>query len=179
MIKSDSVPSFFQKFRKELPDVEDGYLKNEVFDAYRIATNVFKADSLISNRNQYENLVKQLLSERITKQGYILSQLTTSLTPPKSLKDAIEAKNTAVQTAIQAENQVRTAEAQSKIQIVNANAAAKTVEIAANAEATANKLKQSTLTPMLIQQQWIEQWDGKLPTYMLGDKSPMMLNLSN
>ena len=27
------------------------------------------------------------------------------------------------------------------------------------------KLKQSTLTSLLLQQQWIEKWDGKLPVY--------------
>ena len=29
----------------------------------------------------------------------------------------------------------------------------------------ANKLKQQTLTPLLVQQQFIEKWDGKTPLY--------------
>lgn len=33
------------------------------------------------------------------------------------------------------------------------------------AEAQANELKQRSLTPLLIQQQFIEKWDGKTPLY--------------
>jgi hypothetical protein len=35
----------------------------------------------------------------------------------------------------------------------------------AKAEAEAYRLKQQTLTTLLIQQQFIEKWDGKLPVY--------------
>ena len=47
----------------------------------------------------------------------------------------------------------------------------------ARAEAEANQLKQRTLTPMLIQQQWIEKWNGKLPETMLGDKTNAMIGI--
>jgi hypothetical protein len=50
--------------------------------------------------------------------------------------------------------------------------------IQARAEAEANKLKQSTLTPMLIQQQWIEKWDGALPTTSLGSGTGVMVNMN-
>ena len=32
-------------------------------------------------------------------------------------------------------------------------------------EAESNKLRQQTLTPLLLQQMWIERWNGKLPDY--------------
>ena len=41
----------------------------------------------------------------------------------------------------------------------------------AKAEAEANRLKQQTLTSMLLDQQWIEKWDGKLPVY---GQAPML-----
>jgi len=41
----------------------------------------------------------------------------------------------------------------------------------ARAEAEANKLKQATLTSLLLQQLWIEKWDGKLPVY---GQAPML-----
>ncbi len=47
----------------------------------------------------------------------------------------------------------------------------KKIDIAA-AEAHANKLKEQSLTPLLIQQQWINQWDGKLPVYT-GNSGPL------
>lgn len=37
--------------------------------------------------------------------------------------------------------------------------------VAAQAEAEANRLRTQALTPMILKQQWIEKWDGKLPIY--------------
>ena len=39
------------------------------------------------------------------------------------------------------------------------------VEFYAEAEKKANDLKASALTPLIIQQMYIEKWDGKLPQY--------------
>jgi len=33
------------------------------------------------------------------------------------------------------------------------------------AESEANRLRQQTITPLLVQQQFIEKWDGKTPLY--------------
>jgi regulator of protease activity HflC (stomatin/prohibitin superfamily) len=96
---------------------------------------------------------------------------------PETFKKAIEAKNNAVQTALTAENQVKTAEAEAKIKIARAEGNAKAMLTNARAEAEANQLKQRTLTPMLLQQQWIERWNGKLPETMLGDKTNAMIGI--
>ena len=57
-------------------------------------------------------------------------------------------------------NEVRVAEAEAKKKIV-----------IAEAEAHANKLKEQSLTPLLIQQQWINKWDGKLPGIVAGNSN--------
>jgi hypothetical protein len=33
------------------------------------------------------------------------------------------------------------------------------------------------LTPLLLQQMWIERWNGKLPETMLGDKTNAMIGI--
>ena len=76
-----------------------------------------------------------------------------------------------------AENQVKTAEAQAKIKIAQAEGNAQALLTNARAEAESNRLRQQTLTPMLLQQMWIEKWDGVLPTTSLGGNSPVMLNI--
>jgi hypothetical protein len=35
----------------------------------------------------------------------------------------------------------------------------------AKAEAESNRMKQVTLTPLLLQLEYINKWDGKLPVY--------------
>jgi regulator of protease activity HflC (stomatin/prohibitin superfamily) len=84
---------------------------------------------------------------------------------PESFKNAINAKNNAVQAALMAENKVKQAEAEAKIKVATAEGNAQAMLTTAKAEAEANRMKQSTLTSLLLQQLWIEKWDGKLPVY--------------
>jgi len=176
-VKRERVPYIFAKYRVELSMIESGFLKTAVYDAFRVVANSYTADALISNRQEFEKKVREVLVSQLEPEGFILSQFTSNLIYPQTFKKAIEAKNNAVQTALTAENQVKTAEAEAKIKIARAEGSAKAMLTQARAEAEANQLKQRTLTPMLIQQQWIEKWNGKLPTTMLGDKSTPMIGI--
>ena len=176
-VRRERVPYIFAKYRVELSMIESGFLKTAVYDAFRVVANSYTADALISNRQEFEKKVREVLVSQLEPEGFTLSQFTSNLIYPQTFKKAIEAKNNAVQTALTAENQVKTAEAEAKIKIARAEGSAKAMLTQARAEAEANQLKQRTLTPMLIQQQWIEKWNGKLPTTMLGDKSTPMIGI--
>ena len=176
-VKRERVPYIFGKYRVELSMIESGFLKTAVYDAFRVVANSYTADELISNRQQFEIKVRKVLEDQLSPEGFVLSQFTSNLIYPETFKKAIEAKNNAVQTALTAENQVKTAEAEAKIKIARAEGNAKAMLTNARAEAEANQLKQRTLTPMLLQQQWIERWNGKLPETMLGDKTNAMIGI--
>jgi len=176
-VKREKVPYIFGKYRVELSQIESGFLKTAVYDAFRVVANSYTADELISNRQQFEIKVRKVLEDQLAPEGFILSQFTSNLIYPETFKKAIEAKNNAVQAALTAENQVKTAEAEAKIKIARAEGNAKAMLTNARAEAESNQLKQRTLTPMLIQQQWIERWNGKLPETMLGDKTNAMIGI--
>jgi hypothetical protein len=47
----------------------------------------------------------------------------------------------------------------------------------AKAEAESNRLRQQTLTPLLLQQMWIEKWNGQLPQTQLGSGTNTMFNI--
>jgi regulator of protease activity HflC (stomatin/prohibitin superfamily) len=164
-VKREKVPYIFAKYRRSLEQIEEGFLKTAVYDAFRLATNKYTADELISNRAQFEIEVRRLLEGQLLNEGFIVNQFTSNLIYPESFKNAINAKNNAVQAALRAENEVKTAEAQAKIKVATAEGNASALLVQAKAEAEANKLKQQTLTPLLIQQQYIEKWNGVLPTY--------------
>lgn len=157
-VSPDSVTHIFAKYRKDIDQIENGFLKTSVYDAFRIACNGYTADSLIGNRAGFEVSVRNLLKYQFEKDGFIIEQFTSGLEYPESFKTAIEAKNNSVQQALKAENDVKTAEAQAKIKIATAEGDAQAMIATARAEAESNRLKQQTLTPMLIQQQWIEAW---------------------
>lgn len=177
-VKREKVPYIFSKYRVELPLVEQGFLKTAVYDAFRIVANSYTADELIGNREKFELKVRQVLQKQLDPEGFILSQFTSNLVYPETFKKAIEAKNNAVQAALRAENEVKTAEAQAKIKIAKAEGNAQAMLTSAKAEAEANRLKQQTITPMLLQLEWINKWDGKLPSTQLGSGNGFMYNIN-
>jgi regulator of protease activity HflC (stomatin/prohibitin superfamily) len=148
-----------------LEDIEEGFLKTAVYDAFRLATNKYTADELISNRAIFEVEVRRLLDAQLLKEGFTINQFTSNLIYPETFKKSIEAKNNAVQAALRAENEVKTAEAQAKIKVATAEGNAQAMLTSAKAEAESNRMKQVTLTPLLLQLEYINKWDGKLPVY--------------
>jgi len=108
-VKREKVPYIFQKYRVTLEEIEAGFLKTAVYDAFRVVANSYTADELISNREVFEIKVR---------------------------------KNSA------------------------------------KAEAESNRLRQQTLTPLLLQQMWIEKWSGNVPTTMLGQGQNLMFGLN-
>lgn len=88
------------------------------------------------------------------KENFQLEQLTSGLKYPNSIVEAVNAKNAAIQKAQKAQNELAVVKAEAEKKVV-----------AAQAEAEANKLRTQALTPMILKQQWIDKWDGKLPVY--------------
>ncbi len=164
-VQRDKVPAIFSKYRRPLEDIEEGFLKTAVYDAFRLATNKYTADELISNRAVFEVEVRRLLDNALLKEGFVINQFTSNLIYPETFKKSIEAKNNAVQAALRAENEVKTAEAQAKIKVATAEGNAQAMLTSAKAEAESNRMKQQTLTPLLLQLEYINKWDGKLPVY--------------
>jgi regulator of protease activity HflC (stomatin/prohibitin superfamily) len=179
-INPDKATQIFAKYRKDLDGIENGFLKTAVTEAFRIVTNSYTADQLISSREAFDNKVKSTLRKQLEPEGFVLDQFTTNLEYPKSFKNAINAKNNAVQKALMAENRVKQAEAEAKIKVAEAEGDAQSTLTRARAEAEANTLKQRTLTPMLLQQQWIEAWrrgGSQVPQYITSGGGNFMMNL--
>lgn len=153
-INPGESPKIFVKYRKPLDSILSQTLVNHIKDVYRIEFNKYTTDSIISRREAFEDGVQKKMTEFLEKEGFSLEQLTSGIQYPTSITDAINAKNAATQKAQQSENELR---------VVKANAQKLIVQ--AEAEARANELKQKTLTPLLVQQQFIEKWDGKTPLY--------------
>jgi regulator of protease activity HflC (stomatin/prohibitin superfamily) len=176
-VQREKVPTIFAKYRRSLEEIEEGFLKTAVYDAFRLATNKYTADGLIGNREVFEIEVRRLLESKLLKEGFVINQFTSNLVYPDSFKKAINAKNNAVQSALMAENKVKQAEAEAKIKVATANGNAEALLANARAEAESNRLRQQTLTPMLLQQQWIEKWKGQVPTTQLGTNTQVLYGL--
>ena len=147
-------PVVFKTYRKKLDDVLNNTIYKYVQDVYRIELNKYTADELISNRNKFETDVQSHLDSIMRNEHFYLKNVTSGLKYPPSLEQAIDMKNKVVQDELKAQNEVKLAEAQAKKLIVQAEA-----------EKQANELRTKALTPAILEQMWIEKWDGKLPVY--------------
>lgn len=171
-LNPDMATSVFTKYRKSLSEIEDGYIRTCIYEAYRTCANQYTSDYLMANRGEFENEVRKRLELSLSDEGFIVEEFTSQITPPASLAEAINAKNEAVQNALKAENKVKEAEAEAKIEIAKAEGEAQALKIKGDGEAYYNRVVAQSLNQLLVNQYAIERWDGKLPTYT-GGSSPL------
>ena len=150
-LNREKATDVFFKYRKSLSEIQDGYMRTVIYDAYRIVANSHTSDELMANQAKFENEVRIMLDSALTAEGFIVTEFTSQITPPASLQQMIDAKNAAVQAALKAENEVKQAEANAKIAIAKAEGEAKAMRIKADAEAYYNRTISASLSPMIVQ----------------------------
>lgn len=160
------TPDIFKKYRLKLEDIVNTTLYTVVVNACRIQVNKFTPDEITSNRDSVEAAIENQLRIELETENFYLERLTTGLTYPNSIQEAIAAKDKATQDALRVERE---------LEIVKAEAEKKIV--AARAEKEANELRTKALTPEILQQQWIEKWRGDVPQVITSDQAGLMLNL--
>lgn len=153
-VKDGHSPIIFKKYRKDIVEITETTLFNYIKDAFRIEFNKYTTDSIISNREKFEFAIQSNMGALLNKEGFQLEQMTSGIQYPQTITEAINAKNAAVQEAMRVENELKIAQAQARKLIV-----------LAESEAKANELRKMSLNAHLIQQQFIEKWDGKTPIY--------------
>jgi regulator of protease activity HflC (stomatin/prohibitin superfamily) len=164
----------FVKYRQDLEEIEEGYIRTCIYEAYRTCGNSFSSDYLMSNRAEFEREVRSRLDKSLQAEGFIVEEFTAQITPPNSLRNAIDAKNEAVQNALKAENKVKEAEANAKIEVARAEGESQALKIKGDGEAYYNRVVAASLSQLLINQYALERWDGKLPTYTGGGSVPFI-----
>lgn len=172
-LNRDKATDVFFKYRKSLEEIQEGYMRTVIYDAYRVTANNYTSDELMANRAKFENEVRVMLEKTLTDEGFTVTEFTSQITPPESLRKMIDAKNAAVQAALKAENEVKQAQANAKIAVAKAEGDAKAMKIKADAEAYYNRTISASLSPMIVQEDWIEKWDGKLPQ-VSGGNTPLI-----
>lgn len=153
----------YTKYRVGVKELEDGYIRTCIYEAYRTCANQYTSDSLMGNRANFERDVRSRLEKSLMSEGFVVEEFTSKITPPQSLTAMIDAKNAAIQSALKAENQVKEAEANAKIKIAQARGEGDAMKIKADAEAYYNRTIAASLSQQIIMEDFIEKWDGQMP----------------
>lgn len=182
-----------------------GYYENIMFP--RIQENLksvfsqYSAENLIAKRETLSDSVADMTASDLKRYGItIVSIAIEDIDFTDAFTTAVEAKQVAAQNKLTAETEQaqKTMEAEQAAQrsIIAANAEAEQAIIAANAdlevvkvqaeaslyagqrEAEMNQRIAEALTGDLIDYYWIKQWDGKLPSTVLGSDASYMIDLT-
>lgn len=159
-------PEVFKKYRKNnITEVINTTLYNYVKNAFRIQLNNYTTDELVSKREEFEKSIEDRLTEELRAENFQLEQMTSGLQYPSTLVKAIDAKNAAVQEAQRAQNEVLKIKAEAEKKVAEAQGQADALKIKGDAEAEYNRKISASLSVLIVQQNMIEKWDGKLPVY--------------
>lgn len=138
-----------------------------VKEVVKAVTAKYTANELITKREIVSQRIRESLSTRLAKYNILIDDFSIKdFSFSKAFADAIEAKQEAEQLAQKAERDLKRVEMEAKQKIEQAKAEAETL-----------RLKNKSVTPMMLQLNAIDKWDGKLPTYMAPGTALPFINL--
>ena len=136
-------------------EYKDKLITPALNETFKAAAAKYNASQLITRRAEVKGDVYTGLKNRLEKYGVqVLDVSITSFSFSQEFNAAIEAVQIANQEVAKAKQQLEQAKIDAEKKIAEAEGAAE-----------AQRLQQQTLTRELLDKQWIEKWDGKLPTY--------------
>jgi prohibitin 2 len=169
-------PAFVDVIYKTLrTDYEALVINPNIQESIKAATAMFTAEELITRRPEVKLKFDEVLSQKLTP--YHIQVLSVSITNfefSKQFAQAIEAKVVAAQRALEAKNKLEQIRYEAQVQVIEAEAYYNATVRRAQADAEALRLRREQLDSMILQWTALQQWDGKLPTFVGGDAIPFI-----
>jgi regulator of protease activity HflC (stomatin/prohibitin superfamily) len=136
-----------------LRDNFDNVIGPLTLEALKAVTAHYTAENLIVERSRAKEELDGLLNDRLSKYGIQVDNVSlTQFRFSDTFNQAVEAKVTQEQSALQAQQKLKQVQFE-----------ADQTRTIADAAAYALRVKRVNLTALLVQEDWIKQWDGKLP----------------
>ncbi|MGM7636689.1 prohibitin family protein [Bacillus sp. Hm123] len=154
-IQPDKVVDVFNKFGPiPVEQIEESYLKTRLWDAGRKAIAKYSViDTYGEKSSEAAVNVQNLFSEDIGDLGFAVDNLTLGVPKPdKATQAAIDQRVGAAQEL-----------ERKQIELKIAKAEAEKKKIEAQGIAEYNEIIRKSISKEVIQNKWIEKWDGKMP----------------
>ncbi len=148
------------------PDYESIVIRPVVEGCVKDTIGKWNADALVNNRELAAKEIFDMVGKSLKSKGIIITGFNiVDIKYAPEFERAIESKVKAQQEALQAKNKTVQVEEEAKQKLVSAKAEAESMRIRANA-LTQNK--------SLVQYEAVQKWDGKMPSYMMGNTVPFV-----
>lgn len=182
------VPDFYVKYRASDLDVfTHGILRDIVRNSLNEVASTYNVEDIYGDHKaEFLRKVQAMIEQRVAPVGVGVQQFGFIGAPrvPAVIASAITAKAQAIQQAERARNELATTQAEAAKKIAEAEGDAKSLVTRAQGEADANRIRQNSLTPQLLELRRIEnnramidKWNGALPTVQSGQGGALMLQL--
>src|SRR5271169_573195 len=187
-IDPSKVPDFYVKYRvSDLELFTHGILRDIVRNSLNEVASTFTVEDIYGERKaDFLGKVQAMIEQKVAPVGVSVQQFGFIGAPrvPEVIAAAITAKAQAIQQAERARNELATTQAEAAKKIAEAEGDAKSLVTRAQGEADANRIRQNSLTPQLLELRRIEnnralidKWNGQLPTVQTGQGGGMILQL--
>jgi len=146
-------------------DYENTIISPAINETIKAVTSQYTAEELITKRTSVSAAMKELLQQKIMdKYIQVDSFNVINFEFSEAFNKAIEEKQIAEQNALK-----------SKYDLDRVKTEAQQAVEKARGEAEAMKAKNTELTDRIINIEFINKWDGKMPTYFGGDNMMMLM----
>ncbi len=181
-IEPRKVPDFYLKYRvSDLDNFTHGILRDVVRNSLNEVASTYTVEQIYGEQKaQFLHAVEALIQQKMVGVGVVIQQFGFIGAPrvPEVIASAITAKARAIQNAEQANNELAETQAQAAKKIAEAEGDAKSNVTRAQGEAEANRIRQTSITPQLLelrrlenQKALIDRWNGQLPQVESGQGS--------
>ena len=187
-IEPAKVPDFYVKYRVgDMDQFTHGILRDVVRNSLNEVASTYVVEDIYGEKKaDFLKNVETQIEKKLSPVGVSVQQFGFIGAPrvPSVIATAITAKAQAIQQAERARNELATTQAEAAKKIAEAEGDAKSLVMRAQGEADANRIRQNSLTPQLLELRRIEnsralidKWNGQLPTVESGQGSGMILQL--
>ncbi len=187
-IEPKRVPDFYMKYRlNDLDLFTHGILRDIVRNSLNEVASTYVVEDIYGEKKaEFLGKVEQQIQEKVSNVGVGVQQFGFIGAPrvPSVIATAITAKAQAIQEAERAKNELATTQAEAAKKIAEADGDAKSAVTRAQGEADANRIRQSSLSPQLLelrrlenQRAYIDKWNGQLPSVQAGQGTGFLMQL--
>lgn len=187
-IEPTKVPDFYVKYRvSDMDTFTHGILRDVVRNSLNEVASTYVVEDIYGEKKaEFLRKVQAMIEQKMSPVGVSVQQFGFIGAPrvPAVIAAAITAKAQAIQQAERARNELATTQAEAAKKIAEADGDAKSMVTRAQGEADANRIRQSSLTPQLLELRKIEnnralidKWNGQLPTVESGSGGGLLMQL--
>ncbi len=184
-IEPRRVPDFYVKYRvSDLDTFTHGILRDIVRNSLNEVASTYNVEQIYGEQKaEFLGKVQALIQQKMDPVGVGVQQFGFIGAPrvPTVIAEAITSKAQAIQAAEQARNELAKTQAEAAKTVAAAEGEAKAAVTRAQGEAEANRIRQTSLTPQLLelrkienQKALIDRWNGALPTVQTGSGGLLM-----